>query len=153
VFLLGDSVIAAERHNSAIRAIVTQQRQHQPIHADWFVLATGGYFSNGLIAEQERIREPIFDLAVHHTAPRTRAYSERFFERRGHDFLRFGVKTNQRFNPFNKQGELIENLFCAGAVLAHYHPIEEGCGGGVAIATGYQVAKQIMAQCGASEAR
>jgi glycerol-3-phosphate dehydrogenase subunit B len=35
-------------------------------------------------------------------------------------------------------------MFCAGSVLSGYNPVKEGCGGGVAISTGYKCAERII---------
>lgn len=37
----------------------------------------------------------------------------------------------------------MENLFCTGAVLSGYDPVNQGCGGGVAVATGYVTGRRI----------
>jgi len=69
------------------------------------------------------------------------------FGKDSHPFLRYGAETNERLNPVNADGKTVENLFCTGAILPHYNPIREGCGGGVAISTGYYAARQIIDAC------
>ena len=41
-------------------------------------------------------------------------------------------------------GRPLTNLYGAGSVLAHYDPIKEGSGSGVAVATGWQAAGHIL---------
>ncbi|WP_269082924.1 FAD-binding protein [Photobacterium kishitanii] len=55
-----------------------------------------------------------------------------------------GVETNQHLQP-SLNGNTITNLYCAGAILAHYNPIFEGSGSGVAISTGYHAALSMIA--------
>ncbi len=43
-------------------------------------------------------------------------------------------------------GRPLTNLYGAGSVLAHYDPIKEGSGSGVAVATGWQAAGHILAE-------
>ena len=43
-------------------------------------------------------------------------------------------------------GKPLANLYGAGSVLAHYDPIKEGSGSGVAVATGWQAAGHILAE-------
>ena len=51
---------------------------------------------------------------------------------------------DSHLNPYGPTGELIENLFCTGAVMSHYDPVCEGTGSGVAISTGFLAGIQIV---------
>lgn len=52
-----------------------------------------------------------------------------------------GVRANKLMQPLAVDGGvLLENVFCAGRILAGYDPFIEGSGAGVAIATGYRAA-------------
>ena len=52
-----------------------------------------------------------------------------------------GVRVNQQLLPVDEDGTLLlENVFCAGRILAGYDPFIEGSGAGVAVATGYKAA-------------
>lgn len=56
-------------------------------------------------------------------------------------FPRVGVRVNKQLQPVDEDGGvLLENVFCAGRILAGYDPFIEGSGAGVAIATGYKAA-------------
>jgi glycerol-3-phosphate dehydrogenase subunit B len=81
---------------------------------------------------------------VKYEKKRDRWYSEKFFDRKSHPFLGFGVETDNRLNPLTQKGDVIKNMFCAGSVLSGYNPVKEGCGGGVAISTGYKCAERII---------
>ncbi|MDD3315432.1 MAG: FAD-binding protein, partial [Syntrophaceticus sp.] len=52
-----------------------------------------------------------------------------------------GVRVNQQLLPVDEDGSvLLENVFCAGRILAGYDPFIEGSGAGVAVSTGYKAA-------------
>jgi glycerol-3-phosphate dehydrogenase subunit B len=52
-----------------------------------------------------------------------------------------GVRVNQQLQPVGEDGSLLlENVFCAGRILAGYDPYIEGSGAGVAVTTGYKAA-------------
>lgn len=43
-----------------------------------------------------------------------------------------------------KQGEPLANLYCAGAGLAGFHPVQEECGAGVSLLSALHVAESIL---------
>ena len=43
-----------------------------------------------------------------------------------------------------KKQTAIENLYAAGAGLAGFHPVQEGCGAGVSLISALYVADQIL---------
>jgi len=141
--LEGDEVKKGEFKEGALTGIYTKNYKDYPLLADNFVLATGSFFSHGLKANKTDIYEGVFDLDVEYNTPRKQWRADDFFPKQGHPFLAFGVKTDENFRPYYK-GTLIHNLYCAGAILAHYHPVIEGSGNGVAISTGYYVAGKII---------
>lgn len=139
--LKGDSVISAnmEKHDSVWRVagIHTQKMGDFPQKASEFVLASGSFFSRGLISTSDRIFEPVFGLDV--TAPNHRDnwYSAKFLD--AHPYISSGVVTNDNLQPFI-QGATVSNLRCIGGVLGGFDPVKEGSGGGVSIATGFAAA-------------
>lgn len=141
--LEGDEVRKGDFETGKLTGIYTKNYKDFPLVADNFVLATGSFFSHGLRANKETIYEAVFGLDIDAKTPRTNWYSDSFFPAEGHPFLTFGVKTDQNFRPYY-QGHLVENLYCAGAILAHYHPVAEGSGNGVAISTGFYAAENIL---------
>lgn len=60
----GDRAVKAEFEGKNVARIFTTSHQEEPISADYFVLAAGSFFSNGLVAEFERVKEPVFDLDI-----------------------------------------------------------------------------------------
>ncbi|NRF60776.1 glycerol-3-phosphate dehydrogenase subunit GlpB [Vibrio coralliilyticus] len=145
VQLKGDKVISAHWHEDkkAIRSIQTANLEEFPLIAKHYVLASGSYFSHGLVAESNRVVEPIFDLDVHYHQDRRQWRDKDFFSQSSHPFMQFGVVTDDHFNP-TLNGQTVRNLHCCGSVLSHYDPIQQGCGGGVAIVTAFHVASNIV---------
>ncbi len=148
VLIAGDMVKGGDFRGGLLDHVHTQNYGTARLRAKAFVLSTGSFFSGGLVSDARGIREPIFDLRVSATSPRSTWHSPQFLDRKGHPFLEFGVETNGRLNPLDAGGNPVENIFCTGALLPHYNPIREGSGGGVAVATGFHAANQIIKACG-----
>ncbi|MBR5298020.1 MAG: FAD-binding protein, partial [Parabacteroides sp.] len=109
--------------------------------ADQFVLATGSFFSHGIVATSERIYEPILGLDV--VAPGTRSewYDRNLFK--AQPYMNFGVATDQNFRVI-KEGKTLSNMYAVGAILSGFNPIKEGCGAGVSILTSLHVSQEIL---------
>ncbi len=147
LFVAGDKVIGGEIRAGLLESIHTRNQGDSKIKAPFFVLATGSFFSGGIISRFDVMQEPVLALSVEYPQNRCMWHSKDFFHPDSHPFLQFGVKTNETLNPWDDSGKAVRNLFCAGAVLSGYNPIKEASGSGVAISTGYYAAKQIIARC------
>ena len=143
-FTAGDRVTGGEITGGILNHIHTENHGSTRIRAKYYVMASGSFFSGGLVSEFNNMKEPVFNLKLHCNMERSRWYSPNFLDTGGHPFLEYGVVTNENLNPVQDNGQTVENLFCAGAILGHYNPVREGCGGGVALATGYAAAKKII---------
>ena len=146
LILVGDEVTHCEFSDNQLQRIFTRNHQDMPLTADHYLLASGSFFSRGLHAERHHIEEAIFGLDI---APLTSTnhqhwYQPQFFSDQPHQFLGMGVETNQQLQP-SLNGNVITNLYCAGAILAHYNPIFEDSGSGVAISTGFHAAQSMIA--------
>lgn len=64
VMLNGDKALRAEIVDHQVKALYTQLHQDDALYAEHFVLASGHYFSSGIVADFDRILEPIFDLDI-----------------------------------------------------------------------------------------
>lgn len=146
-FSIGDTVTGGEIIGGTLDHVHTRNYGTTRHHSKYYVLATGSFFSNGLKSEFNRITEPVMDLAVSAPQKRNEWYSEHFFDQSSHPFLGYGVETTERFNPIDASGSPVGNIFCAGSILCGYDPIREASGGGVAIATGYRAAREIIGLC------
>lgn len=142
----GDEVLGGQfsQHNGelTLTSIQSKKMGDMDLIARHYILASGSFFSKGLIANQYGIEEPVFGLDTEVTGDRKEWHQHDFFTRTPHPFLSFGVTTDNQFKPSIK-GQVISNLYCIGAILSGYNPIVHGCGGGVAISTAYSVVEQI----------
>ena len=142
-FLTSERVLGARYDGDRVIGVHSQNGDDQLFEADNFVLASGSFFSRGLESRLGGIREPIFDADVLSLAERDAWAGRRLFDH--HPFMGFGVKTNERLRVL-RGGRPLTNLYGAGSVLAHYDPVREGSGSGVAVATGWQAAGHILAE-------
>ena len=140
-FLTSERVLGARYEGDRVVGVHTQNGDDQLFEADNFVLASGSFFSRGLESRLRGIREPIFDADVLSLEERDAWAGRRLFDH--HPFLGFGVKTDDKLRVL-RGGKPLTNLYGAGSVLAHYDPIREGSGSGVAVATGWQAAGHIL---------
>jgi glycerol-3-phosphate dehydrogenase subunit B len=144
----GDRVVGGEIRNGRLASVETQMYGPVRLAADHFILATGSFFSGGLVSRPDRMVEPVFGLEIRSEPLRTHWVGRRFFDPGSHPFLSYGVETDERLRPRMPDGRPLDNLYAAGAVLAGYDPIAEASGGGVAVATGYRAALLVLEEDG-----
>ena len=143
VFMLGDNVLRADIKGNRISQIYSFNHGDIPFVGQNFILATGSYFSQGLIASTEKIYEPIFDLDVTFAPNRTQWYNSDVFD--AQPYQSFGIKTDNTFRC-TREGKIFENLYAAGAILEGFNPLKEGCGAGVSILSAMYIAEQILSK-------
>lgn len=140
----GDRALKATFDGNRVSQIFTALHENDPITADHFVLASGSFFSNGLVAEFERIYEPVFDADIMgknlDKSDRLSWTTERFASPQPYQSA--GVTINSHCQV-QKAGETVENLYAVGNVIGGFNGIAQGCGSGVAIVTALTVAEQI----------
>jgi glycerol-3-phosphate dehydrogenase subunit B len=144
VLLSGERVCGGGIEKSRVFSLDLASRAK--ISADNFVLATGSFFSGGLASRLDSIREPVFNLKVLANQKRGNWYNPTFLSKESHPFMEYGVMTDSSLRGLDAAGRAVENLYCAGAVLAGYHPVREQSGLGVAIGTGVFAADRIIGQ-------
>ena len=141
VYLLGDNVMGGEIRDGHLVSIMTENHGDMELRAENFILASGSFFSHGLIASQDAIYEPIFGLDVVADNQRSEWYDKNLYAHQ--PYMGYGVATDDKLRCM-KGGQIIENLYAAGSVLASQNAIEQGTGGGVAITTALAVADEIL---------
>jgi glycerol-3-phosphate dehydrogenase subunit B len=113
--------------------------------ADRYILATGRFIGGGLVADKDRVFEPIFNLPVPQPGSREEWFGKSFFNDLPHPVHQTGVSTNASLRPIDEKGDvLLENVWIAGSILAHHYCIEEKSREGIEIATGYAAAKEAL---------
>lgn len=140
VYMLGDSVNGGVIKNSRLQYITTVNHEDERFYADNFILASGSFFSHGLVSTFDAVCEPIFGLDVVCGLPRPEWADKNMYATQ--KFMTFGVATDSRFRVM-KDGKAVENLYAAGSVLGGCDPMKEGCGAGVAMLSALKVSSNI----------
>lgn len=145
LMLNGDRALRAEYEGNRVTKIFTEVKADDPLIAPHFILASGGFFSNGLVANFDGIVEPLFhsDILEQHQfkANDRLSWTEARFSS-PQPYQSAGVVINAQCQV-RKCGQFLENLFAVGNVIGGYNGIALGCGSGVAIVTALVVAEQI----------
>ena len=110
----GDTAVRGEFSGDRLVRIWTEKLGSMALEADSFVLASGKFFAGGLVADMDKVYEPLFGLDVQYNEERSTWFSSSFADHQG--FLEFGVKTDDAHAV--KDGKSIANLFPAGEILA-----------------------------------
>ena len=139
----GDQVTGGTFDNGRLLSVQTRMNPEMPLSADHFVLASGSFFSQGLASNLKVMKEATFNLNITATGERQDWSSEQFIKGQQHGFTSFGVLTDSNLRPY-MDSTVVENLYCAGAVMGGFNSVAEGSAGGVAISTGWHVAEQII---------
>ena len=133
-FLLGDEVTSAALHEGIVSSITTRNLDTARLFADNFILASGGYFSKGLVTTPTQVYEPLFGLDIDHPQERKDWYDPDFFATQ--PYMDFGVKTDTQLHGI-KDGVPVKNLFCIGSVLGTTREEDYGTAAGLAIRTAF----------------
>jgi glycerol-3-phosphate dehydrogenase subunit B len=141
VYMLGDTVLGGSIAEGRLRSIRTANHGDMEFEADNFVLATGSFFSHGIVATSERVYEPILELDVDAAECRSEWYDRNLFNPQ--PYMMFGIATDHSLRV-SKQNTTLPNVYAVGAALSGCNPIKEGCGAGVSILTSLYVAEQIL---------
>lgn len=146
LMLNGDRALRAEFDGARVHKIYTQLHPNNGLKANEFVLASGSFFSNGLIAEFERIVEPVFDLDIQgceNFDPNDRLSWTNSRFAGVQPYHSAGVVINAECRV-RKAGKFAENLYAVGSVIGGYQGIAQACGSGVALVSALIVAEQIL---------
>lgn len=140
-YMLGDTVTGGEFKDGKLVSISTQNHGDVKFEADNFILASGNFFSKGLASDIEGVYDPVFGLDMDYIADRPQWYKRNMFE--AQPYMTFGVATGKDFKT-RKDGEKIDNLYAAGAVLSGFNALKEGSGAGISVLTALHVSSLIL---------
>jgi glycerol-3-phosphate dehydrogenase subunit B len=139
-YFMGDEVVRAHMHDGVVHSVATKNLDNHYIEGDHFILATGGYFSKGLVSNPFQVFEPVFGLDVEYNEDRNAWYNPAFKE--DQPYMHFGVKADENLHAL-KDGQPVENLYVAGSVLGSNRP-EFGTAAGKAVRTALKAADEIL---------
>ena len=143
VYLLGDTATGYKAAGDCIEAIYTHNHGDIALKAEDYVLATGSYFSQGLVASNGAVREPLFGVDVAYDKVRSNWYERDMFTVQPYE--KFGIITDENLKAL-RDGKKVDNLYAIGAGLAGFNPVKEGCGAGVSMLTAMSVADKILSK-------
>ena len=131
-YLMGDSAVSGTFDGDRLTSITTAKLGDMPLRADHFVLATGSFISRGLVADYERVYEPVLGVDVNADSDPNRW--TQFGVLQPQAYSRFGVATDERLHCL-KQGKPIVNLHAVGSILSGHDAVKMGDGTGVSLLT------------------
>ena len=141
-FLMGDTVVEADfNEDGTVKSIGTQNFGSIRLYADNFVIATGSFFSKGLIATPDRIFEPVFGVDLSYDEGRDQWFDRNFWNKQ--NYISYGAKVS-KFLHASIDGKPIANLYAIGSIIAGSNTLYEGCGGGIALLTALAAADSIL---------
>lgn len=144
--MLGGMVMPGDRVECANvtlpeKTLYTRNHVDIPLKAQHVVLASGSFFSNGLVAEFDRVVEPIFGLDVDYASERAGWSQAEVLAPQ--PYRQFGVKTDDKLRP-SINGKTLDGVYAIGAVLAGFDPLSQGCGAGVSLLSALSVADTLL---------
>lgn len=141
-FLLGDTVTdAAFDENGNVTSVGTVNFGDIRVYADNFVLATGSFFSKGLVATPDNVIEPVFGVDITFAEGRDKWFDRNFWKKQ--EYISYGAEVTSELNAQIK-GQPVSNLYAIGSILSGSNALYEGCGGGTAIISALYAADNIL---------
>ncbi len=144
--LIGYEATGAKADENRIHSVTLQSFQRQiEVSTRSVVLATGKFIGGGITGDERGFREPVFNLTpvTEEFYSAAAALPLRHTNRLaitmgGHPFLATGLSIDFTLRPIDKDGDpALENLFCAGSIIAGYNYSAEKSGLGVSLVTGH----------------
>lgn len=140
-YFLGDTVTTGIVEGGILKQLQTDNLGEMPISADNFIFASGSFFSNGIVANIDRVFEPVLGLDVNADGGRTTWYDKNYYS--DQPYMSFGLKTDRDFHPC-KDGRTLDNVYAAGSVIGGVNHLKEQSGGGTTLLSALYVADQIL---------
>jgi len=140
-YMLGDTVNKVEFEDNRVTKIYTVNHNDIPLRGEQYVLCSGSFFSQGLVALPNDIIDPICGLDIDYISDRKQWFADNTFDKQNYES--FGIKTDERFLAI-KDKKAISNLHVCGASLGGFNALKEGCGGGVSLLTALYAAEEIL---------
>ncbi len=144
---IGEPVARIEREGDRVLAVHLEAAVRTfPIRTAALILATGSIAGGGLVGTPDgTLEEPVLGLPVE--APGVEDWLARDgLDPAGHPLEAAGIRTDARLRPVDPTSgaPVLANVFAAGALLAGQRALRERCGDGVAVASGWRAAGELI---------
>jgi len=113
--LMGDSADSAVIKDNKVLSVRSRKLGETALEAGLYILATGRFFSKGLSADMNSVREKVFGLDLDFEEDRSKWFEEDFFAEQ--PFMSRGVVADAEGHPY-KDGVKIENVKVVGSILS-----------------------------------
>jgi glycerol-3-phosphate dehydrogenase subunit B len=147
---MNNVVVGAEQSGGRVTGVRLRVAPRETVeHADWVVVATGGFASGGVeLASAWDARETALGLPVAGVPePGAERFDRNYFGE--HPMARAGVAIDAEQRPVGPDGApVFGNVLVAGATLAGAEPWREKSGDGLSLATGHRAAGRILEASG-----
>ena len=144
--LVGPEAVSAEAEGGKLKTLrVDTSTRVVEYRARDYVLATGGIAAGGIALDSDwRFTETVLGLPVARAPePGEERFKADYFG--SHAASPLGIAVDKSLRPTDREGNLIyDNVRIAGAAIAGAEPWREKSGNGIALATGYVAAGEIL---------
>lgn len=141
IFLNGATVEAGVLTEHRVAGLKVATMPEEEFSARHYILATGSFQSHGLVADYQKVYEPVFNLDVSYDINRPVWTRPNVYDRQ--PYMEYGVKTDSLFRAL-KDGVTIDNLYAVGSVLCGHNSVKAADAAGVKLLTALAVAKEIL---------
>ena len=127
------------------KAVITGGFGHTHQYAcDSVIVATGGFFSAGLVTSMGRMYEPIFGIEIKVPQDQKDWSHQSLFANSEQPFSTYGVAVNRHMQAVDETGAvLFNNVQFVGRTLQGYDFCFEKSGNGVAVTTAYHAVQEL----------
>lgn len=140
-YMLGSTVTSGTIVDNRVTGVAASTLHEETLVADNYILASGSFQSQGIVANYKKVYEPVFDLDCDYVSERPEWTKHNVFE--AQPYMTFGVKTDSQLHAI-KGGVSVSNLYAVGSVLSGHNAIKQADGTGVSLITALAVAKSIL---------
>lgn len=141
VFLNGATVEEGIMEDHRVKGLKVSTMPDEDFSARHYILASGSFQSHGLVADYQKVYEPVFNLDVAYDAERPQWTRHNVYDRQ--PYMEYGVKTDSLLRAL-KDGATVDNLYVAGSVLSGHNAVKQADATGVDLLTALSVAKEIL---------
>jgi len=114
IFFPGDYVVDSQWEGRRLLSVKSGNFADMRLDADYFILASGKFFSRGLLSDRRGVYEPLFNLDIQYDADRNLWFSDDFFA--SQQFENYGVIYSDDMRAI-RYGQAVDNLYVAGEIL------------------------------------